>query len=256
MGPLNGLRVVELAGLGPGPFCGMMLADMGAEVIRSTRTSAARQPRRRRSASVASRPLRSTSRTPRASRPCCDLVASADALIEGFRPGVMERLGLGPEACLARNPSLVYGRMTGWGQNGPLAQRPATTSTTSRSPARCTRSGEAGERRCRRSTWWATSAAAACCWPSASCARCSRRNARARARWSTPAMVDGAAALMHMLFHVHARRACGATSAAPTCSTAARTSTTPTRPKDGKYISIGSIEPQFYALLLEKTGRR
>jgi alpha-methylacyl-CoA racemase len=118
-GPLSGLKVIEMAGIGPGPFCGMMLADMGADVVRITREGDDIDPtdvltRNRR---VIAMDLRS----PGANEDVLSLVAKADILIEGFRPGVMERLGLGPDECLARQPSLVYGRMTGWGQTGPLA---------------------------------------------------------------------------------------------------------------------------------------
>lgn len=119
-GPLSGLRVVELGGIGPGPFCGMMLADLGAEVIRVDRPGATPVPvlhRGRRSIAI---DLKSTAGVDLVLR----LVGRADALIEGFRPGVAERLGVGPDVCLARNPRLVYGRMTGWGQDGPLAQEP------------------------------------------------------------------------------------------------------------------------------------
>ncbi|GAP38842.1 CaiB/BaiF CoA transferase family protein [Piscinibacter sakaiensis] len=120
-GPLAGLRVVELAGLGPAPFCAMLLADLGAEVLRVLRpgTRPDEDPTdlgRNRSNLVVDL------RRPEGVALVLDLVAGAEALIEGFRPGVTERLGLGPEACLARQPALVYGRMTGWGQHGPLAQ--------------------------------------------------------------------------------------------------------------------------------------
>jgi alpha-methylacyl-CoA racemase len=122
-GPLAGLRVVELAGIGPGPFAAMMLADMGAEVLRVDRAAAVGEPaptwdvnaRGRRSVGV-------DLKHPDGRDTVLRLVERADALIEGFRPGVTERLGLGPDDCLARRPSLVYGRMTGWGQDGPLAQ--------------------------------------------------------------------------------------------------------------------------------------
>jgi len=124
-GPLAGIKVVEIAGIGPGPFCAMMLADMGAEVLRVDRTAEADigfagDPRKsllnrgRRSVAV---DLKNAAGIGAVKR----LVAGADALIEGFRPGVMERLGLGPDECLAANPRLVYGRMTGWGQDGPIA---------------------------------------------------------------------------------------------------------------------------------------
>jgi alpha-methylacyl-CoA racemase len=124
-GPLAGIKVVEIAGIGPGPFCAMMLADMGAEVLRVDRTAEADigfagDPRKsllnrgRRSVAV---DLKNAAGIGAVKR----LVAGAAALIEGFRPGVMERLGLGPDECLAANPRLVYGRMTGWGQDGPSA---------------------------------------------------------------------------------------------------------------------------------------
>lgn len=123
-GPLAGLKVVEMVGLGPAPFCAMLLADMGAEVIRIDRPGATGAlglaPRH----DVAARGRRSLAldlRKPGAVDVVLALVARADALVEGYRPGVMERLGLGPDACLARNARLVYGRMTGWGQQGPLA---------------------------------------------------------------------------------------------------------------------------------------
>ena len=121
MGPLTGLRVIELAGIGPGPFCGMMLSDMGAEVIRVDRPG---PPRRSRPHDVLARNRRSIVidlKTPEGIDIVLRLCESADALFEGFRPGVTERLGLGPEKCMARNERLVYGRMTGWGQDGPLA---------------------------------------------------------------------------------------------------------------------------------------
>lgn len=126
MGPLTGFKVVELAGIGPGPMCGMLLADLGARVLRIDRTAPA--------ALGVERPLeynlvlrnRETIaldlKSPEAVALVLDLVEGADALIEGFRPGVTERLGLGPDACLARNPRLIYGRVTGWGQDGPLAK--------------------------------------------------------------------------------------------------------------------------------------
>ena len=118
-GPLSGIRIIEFAGLGPGPFCGMMLADHGADVIRIERpgqTADAHDVLLRSRRSIA---LNLKSEEGRAA--ALDLCASGDGLIEGFRPGVLERLGLGPEDVLSRNQKIVYGRMTGWGQSGPLA---------------------------------------------------------------------------------------------------------------------------------------
>lgn len=126
MGPLHGLKVVEMAGIGPGPMCAMLFADLGATVIRVDR----KEP----SGLGVQRPLKYDLmlrgrkaialdlKQPEGVETTLRLVAQADALIEGFRPGVMEKLGLGPEVCLARNPRLVFGRMTGWGQQGPLAK--------------------------------------------------------------------------------------------------------------------------------------
>ena len=118
-GPLAGFKVVEFAGIGPGPFCAMLLADLGAEVVCIARPGGqgAAGPVLGRSRQTVEIDLRQ----PEGAQQALALVAKADALIEGFRPGVMERLGLGPDVCLAANPRLVYGRMTGWGQHGPLA---------------------------------------------------------------------------------------------------------------------------------------
>ena len=119
-GPLSGLRIVEFAGIGPGPFCAMVLADLGADVVRIARPDAALDPNDvlARSRTVLKLDLRDPQEVERA----LTLIERADALIEGYRPGVMERLGMSPDVCLGRNLRLVYGRMTGWGQHGPLAQ--------------------------------------------------------------------------------------------------------------------------------------
>jgi len=121
MGPLHGIRVLEIAGIGPGPFCAMLLADLGAEVIRIERGDGPAGSRQ----DVSLRNRRSLAldlKQPEAVQAVLRMAETSDALIEGFRPGVMERLGLGPEAMQARNPRLVYGRMTGWGQDGPMAK--------------------------------------------------------------------------------------------------------------------------------------
>lgn len=128
MGPLNGIRIVEFAGLGPAPFCAMLLADLGAEIVRIDRQQPIvgridHDPRTQ----VLNRGRRSVAvdlKNSHAQTAVLRLIDQADALIEGYRPGVMERLGYGPEICMARNQSLVYGRMTGWGQDGPLALAP------------------------------------------------------------------------------------------------------------------------------------
>ncbi|HEY5180901.1 MAG TPA: CaiB/BaiF CoA-transferase family protein, partial [Dermatophilaceae bacterium] len=129
MGPLSGITVVEMSGIGPGPFAGMMLADLGATVIRVDRLAGAKRGiltvLSEGRADVVSRGRRSIAidlKSARGVELVLKLVDSADVLIEGYRPRVMERLGLGPDVCLERNPRLVFGRMTGWGQDGPLSQ--------------------------------------------------------------------------------------------------------------------------------------
>jgi alpha-methylacyl-CoA racemase len=127
MGPLSGIKVLEFEAIGPGPFCGMLLADMGADVLLIDRpASSGLGLKRERWNDVMMRGKRSVTldlKSKQGAAAALELMASADALIEGFRPGVMERLGLGPDAALKRNPKLVYGRMTGWGQDGPMAAR-------------------------------------------------------------------------------------------------------------------------------------
>lgn len=126
MGPLAGVRIVELAGLGPAQMCAMLLADLGATVIRIDRKEPSglglERPRRFDVVLRNRKSIRVDLKDPAGVALVLDLAAKADALIEGFRPEVTERLGLGPEACFARNPKLVYARATGWGQQGPLAQ--------------------------------------------------------------------------------------------------------------------------------------
>jgi crotonobetainyl-CoA:carnitine CoA-transferase CaiB-like acyl-CoA transferase len=126
MGPLAGMRIIELAGIGPAPFAGMLLADLGATVLRIDRKTASGlgvpRPLAYDIALRNKHTIHVDLKDPAGVELVLDLVARADALIEGFRPGVTERLGLGPDACLQRNPRLVYGRVTGWGQDGPLAQ--------------------------------------------------------------------------------------------------------------------------------------
>ena len=120
-GPLNGIKIVEFAAIGPAPFAAMLLADAGADIIRIDRKDSAARPKHQ----IQYRGRRSVAldlKNPAGADATLNLIERADALIEGFRPGVMERLGLGPDAALARNPRLVYGRMTGWGQTGPYAQ--------------------------------------------------------------------------------------------------------------------------------------
>lgn len=127
-GPLAGIRIVELGGIGPGPFAALLLADLGAEIVRIDRIVASDSgiavDEKYNLLNRSRRSIAMDLKHPQAVAAVLRMLEQADALIEGFRPGVTERLGLGPENCLARNPRLVYGRMTGWGQDGTLAEAP------------------------------------------------------------------------------------------------------------------------------------
>jgi alpha-methylacyl-CoA racemase len=187
-GPLSGIRILEFQGIGPGPYCAMVLSDMGADIVRIDRAENVRggAPGRP-SLDFLARGRRSVGvdlKHPEGVETCLRLVEHADALIEGFRPGVMERLGLGPEVCLARNAKLVYGRMTGWGQEGPLAQAAGHDINYIALAGALEPLGRAGQPPYAPLNL-ATSAAGACSSPTASRARWSSAPAPAAARWST-----------------------------------------------------------------------
>jgi len=188
MGPLQGIRIVEFAALGPAPMGTMLLADLGAEVLRIERkTGAGSRPTAElfdpaidilnRNRRVVALDLKQAEAIATVLR----LVEGADAVIEGFRPGVMERLGLGPEVCLQHNPRLVYARMTGWGQHGKLAQAAGHDINYLSLSGGCTRSASLVASRWSPSTWSPT-AAVRCCSRSACSPACWRRAALAKAR--------------------------------------------------------------------------
>lgn len=186
-GPLTGVRVVELAGIGPGPFAGMLLADLGADVVRVDRpggASLAIDP----ALDVTNRNKRSVIvdlKAPDGPARVLDLASRADVLIEGNRPGVAERLGVGPADCHARNPRLVYGRMTGWGQQGPLAQRAGHDVSYIALTGALGMIGAPASRRPFPPTCSATTRAAPCTSWSASSRPCTTRARAAPARSST-----------------------------------------------------------------------
>ena len=122
MGPLKGFKIIEMAGIGPGPFCGMILADLGAEIIRVDRASAAGTGSREEPANRGKKSIAVDLKSEDGVEVVLKLVESADAIFEGFRPGVMERLGLGPDVCQKRNEKVVFGRMTGWGSNWTISE--------------------------------------------------------------------------------------------------------------------------------------
>jgi alpha-methylacyl-CoA racemase len=259
-GPLTGVRVVEIAGIGPGPFCAMMLADMGAEVLRVDRASAVVPPDRfepppdhallrgRRSVAV-------DLKHPEGAAIVLRLVETADALIEGFRPGVAERLGIGPEPCLARNPRLVYGRMTGWGQEGPYASQPGHDINYIALTGVLHAIGRAGDGPTPPLNVVGDFGGGGMLLAfGIVCALLEARTSGA-GQVVDAAMVDGAALLGTML---HGMRRAGTWSnergtnlldgGAPFYDVY--------ETADGGWISIGSIEPQFYAALLEALGLR
>jgi alpha-methylacyl-CoA racemase len=252
MGPLQGLRVVELEGLGPAPFCGMLLADMGAEVVSIARRSSA-APRTTQVSERGKRTIALNLKAPEGVEAVLRLCERSDVLIEGFRPGVMERLGLGPEVCLARNPRLVYGRMTGWGQTGPLAEVAGHDINYISLSGALHAIGRAGERPVPPLNLVGDFGGGGMFLAfGVMCAVFEARRSGA-GQVVDASMVEGSAALMHMM---HAMRAQGlwkdergvnlldgAAHFYDTYETA-----------DGKYLSVGAIEPQFYRLLVELAG--
>lgn len=253
MGPLKGMRILEMAGIGPGPFCAMMLSDMGAEVIRIDRLDQKGGGHR---ANVLNRGRRSIAldlKNPAAVETVLRLVDQADALIEGFRPGVMERLGLGPDQCLARNPRLVFGRMTGWGQSGPLSQAAGhdinyisiagalgAMGYSDRPPAPpLNLVGDFGGG----AMYLLTGVLAALL----------ERNSSGKGQVIDAAMTDGTASLLSPFFGLMAMNMWTTNRQSNKLDGGAHYYGS-YECSDGKYISIGSIEPKFYALLLSKCG--
>jgi len=257
-GPLTGYRIIEIAGIGPGPFAAMLLADMGAEVIRVDRAQAVRGPapdaphwdvmlRGRRNIAI-------DLKHPDGVATLLDLVEGADALIEGFRPGVMERLGIGPDACHARNPKLVFGRMTGWGQDGPYAQAAGHDINYIALAGALAHFGRAGEAPVPPLNMVGDFGGGGMFLAyGVVCALLEAQRSGAGQVVDT-AMVDGAAVLMSMfwafksigLFDENARGTNLLDTGAHFYDVF--------RCADGQYISLGSIEPQFYAELLRITG--
>ncbi len=257
MGPLQGVKVIELAGIGPGPFCGMMLADMGAEVLRIDRArNVPGAERRNMSGDVLGRGRRSVGvdlKHPKGVETVLRLVEQADVLFEGFRPGVVERLGLGPEVCLARNPRLVYGRMTGWGQDGPLAKAAGHDINYIALAGALDAIGRAGEAPVPPLNLVGDFGGGGMLLAFGILAALVERGHSGKGQVIDAAMVDGAAILMAIF---HGMRASGFWSderGTNMLDTGAHFYDV-YETADGKYVSIGSIEPQFYAELLRLSG--
>jgi alpha-methylacyl-CoA racemase len=250
-GPLAGIRIVEFAGIGPGPFCAMMLADHGADVIRIERPGGRLDPR-----DALSRGRRSIvidTKTPGGLAVARDLCRTADGLIEGFRPGVMERLGLGPDMLLADNPKLIFGRMTGWGQYGPLAQAAGHDINYIALSGVLHTIGRAGERPVPPVNYVGDFGGGAMMLAFGMVSALLAVKMGARGQVIDCAMTDGSALLAGMSWHMFAAGmnidAPGTNlldGAAPFYDTY--------ECADGKWVAIGSIEPQFYALLRHHAG--
>jgi len=252
VGPLQGIRVIELAGIGPGPFCGMMLSDMGAEVVRIDRLSRSTN----RPKDVLARNRRSIAvdlKHPKGIDTVLRLVASADGLFEGFRPGVTERLGLGPDVCLERNPKLVYGRMTGWGQEGPLAHAAGHDINYIALTGALHAIGRPGERPVPPLNLVGDFGGGGMLLAFGMVCGFLEAQRTGKGQVIDAAMVDGAAALMAMFYTFGA--AGGFTDKRGTNLLDGGAHFYDTyETGDGRYICVGSIEPQFYALLVEKAG--
>ncbi len=257
-GPLAGYRIIEIAGIGPGPFAAMMLADMGAEVIRVERAQAVRGPapdaahwdvllRGRRNIAL-------DLKNPDGVATLLDLVEKADGLIEGFRPGVMERLGIGPAECHARNPKLVYGRMTGWGQDGPYAQAAGHDINYIALAGSLAHFGRGGQIPVPPLNLVGDFGGGGMFLAFGVVCALLEAQRSGQGQVVDTAMVDGAATLMSMFW---AMRTIGMFD-----ENAPGTNLLDTGAHfydvfecaDGKHVSLGSIEPQFYAELMRLTG--
>ncbi len=250
MGPLSGTTIIEMGGIGPGPFCGMMLADMGAEVVRLERRDAT--PTAESRTAVLNRGKKSLAidlKHPLAAGVILKMVEQADGLFEGFRPGVMEKLGLGPTECLARNPRLIYGRMTGWGQEGPLSQRAGHDINYIALSGALNCMGRRDQRPVPPLNLVGDFGGGGMYLAFGMVCALLERERSGQGQVIDAAIVDGAASLLSMIhWYVAAGRWSlerednaldGAAPFYDTYETA-----------DGLYISLGSIEPQFYATML------
>ena len=254
MGPLAGLRVVELQGIGPGPFCGMMLADMGAEIIRVDRSAAVGGGAR--SSDVLARGRKSVAvdlKNPEGVETVLKLVESADVLLEGFRPGVTERLGLGPDVCLARNPKLIYGRMTGWGQTGTMAHAAGHDINYISLSGVLHAIGEGNSRPTPPLNLVGDFGGGGMLLAFGIVAALYERATSGQGQVIDAAMTDGSALLMNSIFGLMSQGVWNQNRGSNLLDGGAHFYGT-YETKDGKHVSLGSIEPQFYALLLEKTG--
>ena len=251
MGPLNGYTVIELAGIGPAPMGGMMLADMGAEVIRIDRAGAMVMK------DVSTRGKKSVVvnlKDPNGLETLLRMVENADVLIDPYRPGVCEKLGIGPSVCLARNPKLIFARMTGWGQKGPLAQSAGHDINYISITGALYAMGRKGEKPVPPLNLVGDMGGGGMLLVNGVLAALLETANSGKGQVIDVAMVDGAAQLMWMFHSFEAMGLWDATERESNMLDGGAHFYDTYECADGEYISIGSIEPQFYALLKERAG--
>ncbi|NHZ80096.1 CoA transferase [Massilia sp. CCM 8695] len=259
-GPLAGIKVIEMAGLGPCPFAAMMLADMGAQVIRIERKTAPGAatpfPMLGTKYDVLARGRRSLAldlKQPAAQAIALDLISKADVVLEGFRPGVMERLGLGPDACLARNAALVYGRVTGWGQTGPLAQAAGHDINYIALTGMLHAMGRADAPPAPPLNLVGDFGGGGMMLAFGVVCAVLEARGSGKGQVIDAAMTDGAALLGAMMYGLRAQGGWSDRREANLLDGGAHFYDTYAC-ADGKFVSVGAIEPQFYALLLKLAG--
>ncbi len=257
MGVLSGYRIIELAGIGPAPMCAMLLSDMGADVVRIDRMAdAGLGVQVQTKYSLLNRGRRSVAldlKRPEAADAVLRMVGKADALIEGFRPGVMERLGLGPDVCLGRNPKLVYGRMTGWGQEGPLAQAAGHDINYIALAGALYSIGRRGEAPVPPLNLVGDFGGGALYLALGVVAGILEAQKSGKGQVVDVAMVDGVASLMTAIYGMHGAGIWTNERGTNILDTGAHYYDV-YETRDGKHISVGSIEAKFYEELLERSG--
>lgn len=256
-GPLEGFRIIELAGLGPAPFAGMMLADAGADIVRIDRFDRATfPPREQPNVDLMNRGRRSVAvdlKHPDGVALVLRLVEGADGLMEGFRPGVVERLGLGPEACAARNPKLVYGRVTGWGQSGPMAQSAGHDIDYIALAGALEPLGRAGDRPVPPLNLVGDFGGGGMLLAFGMLAAMLSAERTGKGQVVDAAMVDGAASLMTMIYTLRQAGIWNGVRGTNLLDTGAHFYEV-YETADGGYVGVGAIEPQFYAELIRLLG--
>ncbi len=253
-GPLTGVRIIEMVGLGPAPFCGMMLADMGAEIIRIDRPGAGGDGAWK--FDILSRNRQTICldlKKPESVETLLALVENADALIEGFRPGVMEKMGLGPEACQARNPALVYGRMTGWGQFGPLSSAAGHDLNYIAISGALHAIGRSGEAPVPPLNLVGDFGGGGMLLSVGVLAALLEAKSSGKGQVVDAAMTDGAALLSSMMYGFKAAGQWSNNRGENMLDGGAHFYDVYTC-ADGKYVAVGAIESKFYAELLERCG--